>query len=391
MDGSREVRFDLGRVPRTPAYVVDAGLVRDNLAALARVKRESGAKVLLALKAFAMSRLFPLVSTVLDGTCASSPHEARLGREAFGGEVHAFAAGFSKADVLDLAATADHLLFNSPAQLDRFGDLALAEAARLGRGLHLGLRVNPEHSEGTTPLYDPCSPGSRLGVRRADFDPAQLPRITGLHFHTLCEQNADSLERTLAAFEEKFGEFVPGLKYVNFGGGHHITRADYDLKLLVSLVRGFRERHGVDVYLEPGEAVALNTGYLVTEVLDVVPGGDMPVAIMDTAVPCHMPDVIEMPYRPNIVGAGQPGELGCDFRLGGPSCLAGDVAGEYSFSAPLATGDRLAFTDMAHYTMVKNTTFNGVRLPDIVLYEPDSDDFEVVTRFGYEDFRSRLG
>lgn len=391
MDGSRELRFDPARVPRTPAYVLDLGLLRANLDVLARVKRESGARILLALKAFALPQAFPAMARVLDGTCASSPHEARLGREEFGGEVHAFAAAYAEGDVRALARTADHLVFNSPAQLARFGDLALAEAANAGRALELGLRVNPEHSEGTVPLYDPCAPGSRLGVRRADLDPAILSRVTGLHFHTLCEQNADSLERTLAAFEKKFGDLLDAVRYVNFGGGHHITRADYDLDLLVSLVRGFRERHGTEVYLEPGEASVLNAGYLVTEILDVVPGGDMPVALMDSAVPCHMPDVIEMPYRPHAVGSGLPGQKAHDVRLGGPSCLAGDVAGEYSFDRPPAAGDRLAFTDMAHYTMVKNTTFNGVRLPDIVLYEPETDAFEVVRRFGYEDFRGRLG
>lgn len=390
MDGRFGVRFDSARVPATPAYVLDEGLVRDNLGVLADVAERSGATILLALKAFSMFRLFPVMRETLAGVCASSPHEARLGREEFGGEVHAFAAGYSEADIRELAATADHIVFNSFAQKRRFMPVAREEAERLGRSIEFGLRVNPEHSEGAHPLYDPCGPGSRLGIRRADFDGGDLEGITGLHFHTLCEQNVEPLERTLAAFEDKFGEFIGRMKYVNFGGGHHITRPDYGRERLVELVRSFRERHGVAVYLEPGEAAVLNTGYLITEILDVVPCGDMPVAIMDTAVPCHMPDVLEGPYRPEIVGAGRPGEKAHTFRLGGPSCLAGDVAGEYSFDAPLAVGDRLVFTDMAHYTMVKNTTFNGVRLPSIILYRPDSDSFETVREFGYEDFKGRL-
>jgi carboxynorspermidine decarboxylase len=390
VDGRTQVRFDPARVPDTPAYVVDLGLLADNLAVLADVQARSGATVLLALKAFALFRVFPLLRGVLGGVCASSPHEARLGREEFGGEVHAFAAAFSRADVLDLAGTADHLVFNSPAQRRALEPVARAEAARLGRSLHFGLRVNPEHSEGANPLYDPCGPGSRLGARRADIGPDDVRGLAGLHFHTLCEQNVGPLERTLAAFERRFGELLPGLDYVNFGGGHHITRADYDRERLVELVRDFRARRGLRVYLEPGEAVALNAGYLVTTVLDVVPGGARPVAIMDTAVPCHMPDVLEGPYRPHVVGAGLPGEKAHTVGLGGPSCLAGDMAGDYSFDALPAPGQRLVFTDMAHYTMVKNTTFNGVRLPSIVLYDPARDAFETVRRFGYQDFRNRL-
>ncbi|BBD09205.1 carboxynorspermidine decarboxylase [Desulfovibrio ferrophilus] len=390
MNGRTEIRFDPMRVPTTPAFVVDEALLVANLEILDRVRRESGAKVLLALKAFAMPRVFGLLRQTLDGVCASSPHEARLGREEFGREVHTFAAGYSEAHVRELALTTDHLVFNSPAQLERFGQLALDEAQHAGRELELALRINPEHSEGTVPLYDPCDPGSRLGIRRADFKPDLMEHITGLHFHTLCEQNADSLERTLAAVERRFGEFLGQMRYVNFGGGHHITRPDYDVDLLVRLIRDFRQRYGVDVYLEPGEAVALNTGYLVTEVLDIVPAGKRPVAILDTAVPCHMPDVIEMPYRPHVVGADEPGIKAHTYGLGGLSCLAGDMAGEYSFDTPLTVGDRLVFTDMAHYTMVKTNTFNGVGLPAIHLLGADSEDFELVRQFGYNDFKDRL-
>lgn len=390
MDGRTEVRFDPADVPATPAFVVDEGLVHDNLRILSHVRQRSGAKILLALKAFAMYPMFPLLAEYLDGVCASSPHEARLGREEFGGEVHTFAAGFAGSDVEAVAAVSDHVVFNSFAQYDRFARQAKSVATACGRRLEVGIRVNPEHSEGAVPLYDPCSPGSRLGVRAADFPDRLPPNVVGLHFHTLCEQNADSLERTLAAFEDRFGRYLDGLQYVNFGGGHHVTRPDYDVDLLVGLVRGFREKYGVEVYLEPGEAVVLNAGYLVTTVLDVVQA-DVPVVIMDAAVPCHMPDVIEMPYRPEVVGAGRPGEKAWDCRLAGPSCLAGDVAGDYSFDSPLEVGQRVVFTDMALYTMVKTNTFNGIKLPDIAVYRPEGDSVEVVRTFGYEDFKGRLG
>ena len=387
-NGRLACRFDPARVA-TPAFVVDEGLLADNLTVLGRVKARTGCRILLALKCFAMYRVFPQLAEVLDGVCCSSPHEARLGREEFGREVHSFAAAYSAADIEDLALTSDHLVFNSFAQKDRFMPLARQRAASLGRELAFGLRINPEHSEGAVPLYDPCAPGSRLGIRRADFRTDRLDGISGLHWHNLCEQDADCLERTVAAVEHAFGDVLPRMAYVNFGGGHHITRPGYDLDLLVSIVNRFRERWGVQVYLEPGEAVALNAGYLVATVLDVV-NADLPVAIIDASVPAHMPDVLEMPYRPHVIGAGEPGEKGWTCRIGGLSCLAGDVAGEYSFDRPLVAGDRLVFTDMAIYTMVKTNTFNGVQLPAIVLYHPDEDRLETVRRFGYEDFKTRL-
>ena len=387
-NGRLACRFDPARV-ETPAFVVDEGLLVDNLTVLGRVKARTGCRILLALKCFAMFRVFPLLAEVLDGVCCSSPHEAQLGREEFGREVHSFAAAYSAADIEDLALTSDHLVFNSFAQKDRFMPLARQRAAAAGRRLEFGLRINPEHSEGAVPLYDPCAPGSRLGIRRADFRTDRLDGISGLHWHNLCEQDADCLERTVAAVEHAFGDVLPRMAYVNFGGGHHITRPGYDLDLLVSIVNRFRERWGVQVYLEPGEAVALNAGYLVATVLDVV-NADLPVAIIDASVPAHMPDVLEMPYRPHIIGAGEPGEKGWTCRIGGLSCLAGDVAGEYSFDRPLAPGDRLVFTDMAIYTMVKTNTFNGVQLPSILLYHPDEDRLETVRRFGYEDFKTRL-
>lgn len=389
MDGHIACRFDAARVRSTPAFVVDVGLIRRNLGILADVKRRTGCRILLALKGFAMWSLFPVLRETLDGVCASSPDEARLGREEFGGEVHAFAAAYSERDVRALCATADHMVFNSFGQLERFRHLAAAESARLGRTMQLAVRINPEHSEGAVPIYDPCASGSRLGIRRRDFLPDRLDGISGLHWHNLCEQNADCLERTVAAVEKNFGPFIGGMKYVNFGGGHHITRPDYDVDLLCGVVSGFMRRHGVQVYLEPGEAVALDAGYLVTTVLDVV-RADMPFAILDTSVPAHMPDVLEMPYRPHIIGSGLPGEKAHTYRLGGLSCLAGDVAGEYSFDAPLVVGDRLVFTDMAHYSMVKTNTFNGIRLPDIAVFDPADDSLGVVRSFGYEDFRTRL-
>ena len=387
-NGRLACRFDPARVA-TPAFVVDEGLLADNLTVLGRVKARTGCRILLALKCFAMYRVFPQLAEVLDGVCCSSPHEARLGREEFGREVHSFAAAYSAADIEDLALTSDHLVFNSFAQKDRFMPLARQRAAAAGRELAFGLRINPEHSEGAVPLYDPCAPGSRLGIRRADFRTDRLDGISGLHWHNLCEQDADCLERTVAAVEHAFGDVLPRMAYVNFGGGHHITRPGYDLDLLVSIVNRFRERWGVQVYLEPGEAVALNAGYLVATVLDVV-NADLPVAVIDASVPAHMPDVLEMPYRPHVIGAGEPGEKGWTCRIGGLSCLAGDVAGEYSFDRPLVAGDRLVFTDMAIYTMVKTNTFNGVQLPAIVLYHPDEDRLETVRRFGYEDFKTRL-
>lgn len=388
MDGRIACRFDPAWV-HTPCFVVDLGLIRRNLDILGQVKVRTGCRILLALKGFAMWSLFPVLREVLDGVCSSSPHEARLGREEFGREVHAFAAAYSAADVRELCATADHLVFNSFGQLGRFRPLVVEESARLGRSIDLAVRINPEHSEGTVPIYDPCAPGSRLGIRRRDFLPDQLSGISGLHWHNLCEQNADCLERTVAAVEKNFGPFIKGMDYVNFGGGHHITRPDYDVDLLCRVVSDFKARHGVQVYLEPGEAVALNTGYLVSTVLDIVQA-DMPFAILDTSVPAHMPDVLEMPYRPHIIGSGLPGEKSHTYRLGGLSCLAGDVAGEYSFDAPLAVGDRLVFTDMAHYSMVKTNTFNGIQLPGIAIFDPADDSLRTVRSFGYEDFKTRL-
>lgn len=369
----------------SPAYVVDLGRLRHNIAILDDVQRRSGAKILMALKAFSMWSVFPLIRETLRGVCASSPWEARLGREEFGGEVHSFAAAFKESDVVELLAISDHLVFNSFNQLERFRPLWEKEKGRVS----VGLRVNPEHSEGHTAIYDPCAPNSRLGIPLRHFEGRSLSGVEGLHFHTLCEQLYEPLERTARVFEEKFGTHLHGMRWLNLGGGHHITREGYDIDALVELLKYFRGKYGVQVYLEPGEAIAIGTGILVGEVLDVVENGTE-IAILDVSATCHMPDVLEMPYRPEIEGGSDPGLKAHTYRLAGPSCLAGDVIGEWSFDRTLSPGDRLAFLDMAHYTMVKSTTFNGVRHPHICTFEPNTGELRVVRSFTYEDFRSRL-
>jgi len=334
-----------------------------------------------------MWSLAPLVARYLKGTCASGLHEARLGREEYGGEVHTFSADYNAADLAESIEISDHDVFNSFAQWERFQPLVRAARARRPH-LRFGLRVNPEHSEGKVPLYDPAAPFSRLGIPRSEFR-GDLAGISGLHFHTLCEEDFPPLRRTVVAFEEKFGEFLPGMAWINFGGGHHITRPDYQVDDLVRLLCDFRDRHGVQIYLEPGEAIALEAGVLVAEVLDL-PFNGMPLAILDTSATCHMPDVIEMPYRPRIIGAGMPGEHPQTYRLGGQTCLAGDVIGDYSFSEPLRVGNRVMFEDMAIYTMVKTSTFNGIRLPSIAIWNSDTDALRVVREFGYDEFKRRL-
>lgn len=369
----------------TPAYICDLGALRSNLEILRSVQERAGCKILLALKGFAMWSVFPIVHEYLPGITASSPHEARLGREEFGGEVHSYAPAYSESDIRDLISLIDHIVFNSVAQWQRFAPMVKDS----GRHIEVAIRVNPEHSEVTTKLYDPCAPGSRLGVRREDLPAEVAAKLDGLHFHTLCELGSDALERTLAAFEAKFGDLIPNLKWVNFGGGHHITRPGYDLDLLVKLITEFKAKYGVEVYLEPGEAIALNTGVLVASVLDIV-HNEMPIAILDTSATAHMPDVLEMPYRPQIIGGAAAGDKAHTYRLGGLTCLAGDVIGDWSFDQPLEIGSKLVFLDMAHYTMVKNTTFNGVKLPNIATHDPKTGHIEVVRQFGYRDYRDRL-
>ncbi len=380
-------KLDLSRLP-SPCFVVDEVAVERNLRILHGVAVASGAKVLGALKAFSMWSLGDLTQKYLNGTCASGLHEARLGYEEYGGEVHVFAAAFSQADIDELLTFANHIVFNSCSQWLRFREQCLA-AQKQRPDLEFGLRINPEHSEGAVPIYDPCSPGSRLGITLSQLDETALEGISGLHFHTLCEQGFEPLERTVAAVESKFGHILPQMKWVNFGGGHHITADGYDINGLVELIQAFQSRHDVQVYLEPGEAMAIGTGILSCEVLDIT-WNKLNQAILDTSATCHMPDTLEMPYRPDISGAGEADEFEYTYRLGGLTCLAGDVIDDYSFKQPLEVGQRLIFEDMAHYTMVKTTTFNGTKLPAIALWNSDTDVLRIVKEFGYDDFKHRL-
>ncbi len=376
--------FDASGLP-TPCYVVDEKLIIKNLEILKSVMDKTGCKILLAQKAFSMYSLYPLIGKYLSGTTASGLFEARLGREEMPGkEVHVYSPAYKENDFPEILSVADHIVFNSFSQYEKF----YPDVKSCGRDIEVGIRINPEYSEIETDIYNPCFKNSRLGTTLRQF-PEKLPDgVSGLHFHTMCEQGADVLERTVQAVEEKFGKYLGGLKWLNFGGGHHITRDDYDIEKLVSVVNRIKEKYGVQVYLEPGEAVALNAGFLVTEVLDTMKNG-MDIAILDTSAACHMPDVLEMPYRPNIIGAGQPDEKPYTYRLGGPTCLAGDIIGNYSFDSPLKSGDKLVFCDMAIYTMVKNNTFNGMPLPSIILKTADGA-YKTVRSFGYEDFKNRL-
>lgn len=371
--------FDLTRVD-SPAFVVDKAAVERNLTILSDVGTRSGATVLAALKAFSMYSLAPLVRQHLAGTCASGIHEARLAREEYGGEVATFSAGFKAEDISEIIRLSDHVIFNSPAQLARFGSHVRAA------GKQVGLRINPEHSEGEVAKYDPCAPCSRLGTPVSQLSPTMMDGVDGLHMHTLCEQGFEPLERTWSAVESRIAPYLPNLSWINFGGGHHITRADYDREALVAFIRDIRARYNVSVYLEPGEAVALDAGILVGEVLDL-PVNGMPLAITDVSATCHMPDVIEAPYRPALLNEAPKGTI---YRLGGPTCLAGDVIGDYGFPEPLSIGDRFAFLDQAHYSMVKTNTFNGMPLPAIYLWDRRSDALERVRQFGYDDFKGRL-
>lgn len=375
--------FDLNNV-KTPCYIVDEAELMRNLEILRDTAKISGCKILLAQKAFSMYSVYPLISRYLDGTAASGLFEAKLGREHFGKEVHVFSPAYTEDEMDSLVKIADHIVFNSFRQWDKYKD----KVKSCGRNISCGIRVNPEYSEIDTEIYDPCAPNSRLGVTADQFDESKLGGIDGLHFHTLCEQDSDTLKRTLTYFEKSFGKYLYNMKWVNFGGGHHITRKDYDITTLVECISYISKKYDVQVYLEPGEAVALNAGYLAAQVLDVGVNG-MNYAILDTSAACHMPDVLEMPYRPFIMGSGMPGEKKHTYRFGGPTCLAGDIIGDYSFDSPLKEGDRLVFCDMAIYSMVKNNTFNGMPLPSIYLNTADGE-LRLIKSFGYEDFKSRL-
>ncbi|ASA26209.1 carboxynorspermidine decarboxylase [Paenibacillus donghaensis] len=377
------MNIDISTLP-SPSYLVDERLLTRNLEVLNSVQERTGAKILLAQKGFSMHSLYPLVGQYLHGVTSSSLFEARLGFEKMGKEVHVYAPAYVDSEFDELLGYSDHIVFNSFDQWNRFKD----RVKQAGKPVSCGIRVNPEYSELEVPLYDPCYNFSRMGVTLPNFRPDELEGIDGIHFHTMCEQNSDTLERTLQVVEEKFGEYLHGMKWLNFGGGHHITRPDYDLETLVRCINYMKDKYDVQIYLEPGEAVALNTGYLVATVLDTMHNG-MDIAILDTSAECHMPDVLAMPYRPNIVGAGEPGEYAHTYRLGGMTCLAGDVIGDYSFEQPLKYGDKLIFLDMAHYSMVKNHTFNGVNLPSIASYN-EEEGIKVIRQFAYEDFSGRL-
>ena len=373
----------------TPCYIVQERALKENLEQLAGLARETGCRILLAQKAFSMFRVYPLIGNYLAGTTASGLYEARLGAECMGKENHIFSPAYREEEMGEILSLCGHVVLNSPQQIRRYKRQILAA------GRSPGLRVNPECStqEGHA-IYDPCAPGSRLGTTLSQLEralaetPDLLEGIEGLHFHTLCEQDADALAVTLDAVVEKFGVYMAKMKWVNMGGGHHITRPGYHMETLKQCIRRVQKLCGGTVYLEPGEAVALQAGTLRTSVLEITENG-VQTAILDASAACHMPDVLEMPYRPPLSGAGLPGEKPFTYRLAGPTCLAGDVIGDYSFDRPLETGDVLEFQDMAIYSMVKNNTFNGMALPDIVLEREDGSR-ELVRRFGYEDFKGRL-
>ncbi|MBS8071062.1 carboxynorspermidine decarboxylase [Streptococcus suis] len=367
----------------TPAYVIDEAKLVNNLEILKSVHERTGCKVLLAQKAFSMYATYPLISQYLAGTTASGLYEAKLGREEFGGEVHVFAPAFKDADLEEILEIADHIVFNSERQLRKHVDKCRAA------GVSVGLRINPECStQGDHALYDPCATGSRFGVRIDQFSEDLLDLVDGLHFHTLCEQNSDDLKTTLDAVEAKFGPYLHRIKWLNMGGGHHVTRADYDLDLLISSIQHMQGKYGLEVYIEPGEAIALNAGYLVTEVLDIVENG-IETLVLDASATCHMPDVLEMPYRPPLRNGFEEGEKAYTYRLSSNTCLTGDIIGDYSFEKPVEIGDKLYFEDMAIYSFVKNNTFNGIGLPSLVLMDK-TGDCRIIKEFGYEDFKGRL-
>ncbi|MGA1932466.1 carboxynorspermidine decarboxylase [Arcobacter sp. YIC-464] len=366
----------------SPAFVCEEALLIKNLETLKRVQDEAEVNILLALKGFALFSTFDICRKYLKGCCASGLHEAILAKEEFGGEVHTYSPAFKDEEFDEIVSLSNHVVFNSFSQLKRFKEKAIGKTS-------LGLRVNPEYSSVEVDLYNPCAPFSRLGITKANFQEDELEGIDGLHFHALCEQNVDVLEGALANFEKNFGEFLPSMKWVNFGGGHHITRVDYDVDRLIEVLKSFKKRYPhLEVYLEPGEAVGWQTGYLSATVLDIVDNG-MKIAILDTSAEAHMPDTLAMPYRPDVRNSGLANEKKYTYRFAGNTCLAGDVIGDYSFDDELKVGDRIILEDMIHYTMVKTTTFNGIKLPSIVL-KKNNDCYQVVNNFGYNDYKMRL-
>ena len=375
--------IDFTHIP-TPSYVCDLELIKKNLDILKYVQDKSGCKILLALKGFAMFSVFPYLNKVLKGTCASSYYEAKLGKEEFGGEVHIYSPAYREEEFDKILEIADHIVFNTFSQYQYFRK----RIETLHKRPSCGLRINPEVNEVETEIYNPCCRYSRLGTTKAEFQEDMLDGIDGIHFHALCEKNVDSLERTIEKVEKLFGKILYRMKWVNFGGGHHITREDYDVEKLIKLIINFSTKYNVEVYLEPGEAVALNAGVLVASVLDTM-CNEINIAILDTSASAHMPDVLEMPYRPQVRGASMPGQLPFTYRLAGTTCLAGDVIGDYSFQNPLKKGDKIIFEDMLHYTMVKNNMFNGIRLPSIAVWSKENG-LKIIKEFSYSDYKSRL-
>ena len=377
-------RFDLSRVP-SPCFVVDEVAVRRNLAMLKAVGDGSGARVLLALKAFSMWSLAGVVAEYLDGVCASGLWEARLAREFYSGHLTTYSPAYKREDLPEILRLSDSVIFNTPDQIARFSDL-IAAAREQGQVFDIGLRLNPEHSEAEVAKYDPCQRGSRLGFPVSQLRPEHLEGVDGLHIHALCEQDFEPLRRIWESVEPRLGTMLGQLKWLNLGGGHHVTRADYQTADLIAFLAAIRQRHGLEVYIEPGEAIALDAGILVGEILDTF-DNSVPVAITDISATCHMPDVIEAPYRPAMLGEV---EGGVTVRIGGPSCLAGDIIGDYGFAARPVPGQRIAFLDQAHYSMVKTNTFNGVPLPAIALWNSNTDALKLVREFDYAAFRDRL-
>lgn len=375
--------LDFNQVP-TPSYIVDEGLLIKNLERLQSIEKRTGCHILLAQKGFSMYSTFPLIGKYISGVTSSSLHEARLGFEEMGKEVHVYSPAYRPEEFEEMMSYCGHMVFNSFAQWKKYRK----QVKDYPKAIECGIRINPEYAEIETDLYNPCFTNSRMGTTLEYFEGEDLEGIDGLHFHTMCEQNSDTLERTLQVVEEKFGKYLYQMKWLNFGGGHHITREDYDVEKLISCILHMKEKYDLEIYLEPGEAVALNTGYLVSTVLETMKNG-MDLAILDTSAACHMPDVLEMPYRPHIIGSSVPGEKPYTYRLGSATCLSGDVIGDYAFDQPLQVGDKLVFCDMAHYSMVKNNTFNGINLPSILLYSEERG-IETIKTFGYEDFKSRL-
>jgi carboxynorspermidine decarboxylase len=376
-------KIDLHTLP-SPCWLLEEEKLIANLELISTVKQKSGAKVLLALKGYALWKSFPLLQPYLDGCCASGLHEAKLAYETFSKEVHTYSPAFKEEEIKEIATVSHHMVFNSPLQFHRFSQ----KAKEINPALSLGLRVNPEYSQAPKEIYNPCGLYSRLGTTLENMDASIIELCDGLHFHALCEQDANALENVLQNFEKKFGKYIKKMKWINFGGGHHITRQGYDVEKLIKIIQTFKSKYNVEVYLEPGEAIGWETGTLVTTVLDIVHNG-MDIAILDSSAEAHMPDTIIMPYRAEVQGAAKAGEKSFTYRLAGNTCLAGDIMGDYSFDTPLQVGDKVIFEDQMHYTMVKATTFNGVKLPAIAMQKRDGS-IEVLREFGYEDFKNRL-